>query len=107
MLWGIRPSSTPGETGLTNPSHAAFPRDLDLTLRAALRLNLLNLTRFQVISLHFTLTPNASWRSDNDGVGAGVAGGPGRGQAEGPDLGIDLDANENLNDLLQDWLTLQ
>lgn len=62
-LWayaaGIRPSSTPGEAGLTNPSHSSSPeiwathRDYTHTLLHTL--NLLNLTRFQVTPLDFAV----------------------------------------------------
>lgn len=61
---GIRPNGTLGEAGLTNPSHGSSPGiwTAHSTLHSThtLALNLLNLTRFQVISRHFTLAPNAS-----------------------------------------------
>lgn len=61
---GITPNGTLGEAGLTNPSHSSSPgiwtaRSILLSTHT-LTLNLLNLTRFQVISRHFTLAPNAS-----------------------------------------------
>lgn len=61
---GIRPNGTLGEAGLTNPSRSSSPgiwtAHSTLLSTHTLTLNLLNLTRFQVISRHFTLAPNAS-----------------------------------------------
>lgn len=61
---GIRPNGTLGEAGLTNPSHSSSPGiwTAHSTLHSThtLTLNLLDLTRFQVISRHFTLAPDTS-----------------------------------------------
>ena len=62
---GIRPSSILGETGLTNPSHSSScgiwtTHTHTHTHTLTHTLKLLNLTRFQVISLHFTLSSNTS-----------------------------------------------
>lgn len=53
----IRPSSSLGVTGLTNPSHTSSPRDPGLPALPLRTLNLLNLTRFPLISRQLTLSP--------------------------------------------------
>lgn len=72
---GIRQSRTLGETGLTNPSHSSSP-GIWTAHSAPHTLKLLNLTRFQVICLHFTLSPNTSWLSDKDWLGSDWRFGP-------------------------------
>lgn len=53
----IRPNSSLGVTGLTNPNHTLSPRDPGLPALPLYTLNLLNLTRFPLISHHLTLSP--------------------------------------------------
>lgn len=79
---GIRLNSTLGETELTNLSRSSSP-GIWTAHSAPHTLKLLNLTRFQVISLHFTFAPNTSSPSDKDSAGSDAAVMTGWGQAEG------------------------
>lgn len=65
----IRPNSSLGVTGLTNPNYTSSPWHRGLPALPLYTLNLLNLTRFPLISHHLTLSPDESqakrWRCVN------------------------------------------